>query len=657
MQNNGLRIAAIAAFLVISLWKLFPTVQNALNQRDLAAMDSTQAAQYRADNAERLRRTQEQSLNLGLDLQGGMHVTLEVGAGALLTELADDRADAVFTQAIQTANERSRTSRDSYVSLFADAVAEQDPQRLLARYFRNSSSEITARSTNAEVTTYLNEQVDLALARAEEIIRQRIDRFGVTEPSIQRQGTGRIVVELPGVDDPQRVRDLLRGTAKLSFHLTPPSSDVAAVQQRLAQLYAGETPEGDGEATPDADTAVVAADTASVAGTAGDSGRVASAADSGASALDRIAGGARTAAATTAAGTKPFNEVFRFLPPEQLGPNSPLFAQVLAADTAAARRYLTAPAAAALIPPTMRLLLTAKAEGTDAPVFDVVAVNTEAELSGEVVTEAGPDFDPFTNAPQVSLTMNSEGASRWRQITAANTNKPVAVVLDDRVYTYPTIQGTIPNGRTQITGSFTANDVADIVTVLQSGALPAPVNIVGERTIGPSLGAEAIRAGTLSTVIGLLVVALFVAFWYRTAGLYAVVALALNLLFLFGVLAAFGATLTLPGIAGIVLTIGMAIDANVLIFERVREELDGGKSIRAAIDSGFDKAFSAIADGNITTFLIGVVLFSFGSGPIKGFAVTLMAGIVTSLFTALVVTRLLLDWKLQRTGNRPIAFG
>jgi len=648
MQNNGLRIAAIAAFLVISLWKLFPTVQNALNQRDLAAMDSTQAAQYREDNAERLRRTQEQSLNLGLDLQGGMHVTLEVGAGALLTELADDRADDVFEQAIQTANERARTSRDSYVSLFVAAVAEQDPQRLLARYFRNSSSEITARSTNDEVTTYLNEQVNLALARAEEIIRQRIDRFGVTEPSIQRQGTGRIVVELPGVDDPQRVRELLRGTAKLSFHLTPATADVAAVQQRLAQHYAGETPAA-------ADTA--AADTASVAGTAaGDTGRVASAADSGASALDRIAGGA-PAAATTATGSKPFTEVFRFLPPDQLGPNSPLFAQVLASDTAAARRFLTDPAAAALIPPTMRLLMTAKAEGTDAPVFDIVAVNADAELSGEVVTEAGPDFDPFTNAPQVSLTMNSEGASRWRQITAANTGKPVAVVLDDRVYTYPTIQGTIPNGRTQITGQFTANDVADIVTVLQSGALPAPVNIVSERTIGPSLGAEAVASGTRSALIGLLLVAIFVSIYYLTGGLFAVVGLLFNLIFLFGIMAAFGATLTLPGIAGIVLTIGMAIDSNVLVFERIREELDSGKTMRAAVDGGFDKAFSAIADGNITTFLIGVVLFSFGSGPIKGFAVTLMAGIVTSLFAALVVVRLLIDWTLARNGGRKIAFG
>jgi preprotein translocase subunit SecD len=641
MQGNGLKLAAVVAFLVISLWKLFPTVQNALNQRDLAAMDSTQAAQYRADNFERLRDTQEASLNLGLDLQGGMHVTLEVGAGALLTELAGTRADDVFTQAIATANREAESSTENYVTLFARAVEDQRAGTRLARYFRNASSEITARSENGEVETFLRGQVDLALSRAEEIIRQRVDRFGVTEPLIQRQGTGRIVVEMPGVDDPQRVRDLLRGTAKLSFHLTPPTAEVAAFQQRLRAYYAGQTPEP-------AATDSSATDSTAAARTA--------AADSGAASLDQITG-ARTTAAGPASADARFEEVFRFLDPAQLGPNSPLFAQVAAADTAAARRLLEAPGAKALLPLGMRLLLTAKAEGTDTPMYDVVAVNERAELSGEVVTEAGPDFDPFTNAPQVSLTMNGEGASRWRQITSANTGKPVAVVLDDRVYTYPTINGTIPNGRTQITGSFTKRDVDDIVTVLQSGALPAPVNIVGERTIGPSLGAQAVRNGSRSALIGLLLVTLSIAFYYRTAGMLASVALFLNLLFLFGILASFGATLTLPGIAGIVLTIGMAVDANVLIFERIREELDGGKSMKAAVDGGFDKALSAIADGNITTFLIGVVLYSFGTGPIQGFAVTLMAGIATSLFAALVVTRLLVDWTLARTHGRPIAFG
>ncbi len=643
MQGNGLKLAAVVAFLVISLWKLFPTVQNALNQRDLAAMDSTQAAQYRADNFERLRDTQEASLNLGLDLQGGMHVTLEVGAGALLTELGGSRADDVFTEAIATANREAESSTGDYVTLFARAVEANRPGTRLARYFRNSSSEITARSENSEVETFLREQVDLALSRAEEIIRQRVDRFGVTEPLIQRQGTGRIVVEMPGVDDPQRVRDLLRGTAKLSFHLTPPTAEIAAFQQRLRAFYAGQTPE------PEATDSSATDSTAAATTAAADSGAA------GATTLDQITG-ARTTAGPASADAR-FEEVFRFLDPGQLGPNSPLFAQVAAADTAAARRLLEAPGAKALVPPGMRLLLTAKAEGTDAPMYDVVAVNERAELSGEVVTEAGPDFDPFTNAPQVSLTMNGEGASRWRQITSANTGKPVAVVLDDRVYTYPTINGTIPNGRTQITGSFTKRDVDDIVTVLQSGALPAPVNIVGERTIGPSLGAQAVRNGSRSALIGLLLVALFIAFYYRTAGMLASVALFLNLLFLFGILASFGATLTLPGIAGIVLTIGMAVDANVLIFERIREEMDGGKSMKAAVDGGFDKALSAIADGNITTFLIGVVLYSFGTGPIQGFAVTLMAGIATSLFAALVVTRLLLDWTLARTHGRPIAFG
>ena len=641
MQGNGTKIAAVIALLLISLWKLFPTVQNALNQRDLAAMDATSRAQYQADHAEDLLATREASLNLGLDLQGGMHVTLEVGTGRLLQELADGRTDDTFDAAIATANEQAKTSDDDYVTLFARAIEAQRPGTLLARYFRNASADINARSSNDEVVEFLRGEVDEALTRAEEIIRQRVDRFGVTEPLIQRQGTGRIVVELAGIDDPQRVRDLLRGTAKLTFHLTPPTGDVVAVAQRLNAYYSGQ------EVEPAADP--LAADSTATDSTAVQT----AAADDTTGAID-VADIGRPAA--TEAGNR-FAEVFRFTPPEQLPQNSPLFAQVAAADTAAARRLLTAPGAAALIPPTMRLLLTAKAETIgDADYFDVVAVNERVELSGEVVTEAGPDFDPFTNAPQVQLSMNGEGSTRWRQITAGNTGKPVAVVLDNRVYTYPTINGTIPNGRTQISGSFTKTDVDDIVTVLKSGALPAPVTIVEERTVGPSLGAASVKSGVQSLLGGFLLVCIFMALYYRTAGLLADVALLLNVLFVFGVLAAFGATLTLPGMAGIVLTIGMAVDANVLIFERIREEMSSGKTLKAAVDGGFAKALSAIADANITTFLIGVILFSFGVGPIQGFAVTLMAGILTSLFSALVVTRLLMDYFVTGRGAS-VSFG
>jgi preprotein translocase subunit SecD len=328
-------------------------------------------------------------------------------------------------------------------------------------------------------------------------------------------------------------------------------------------------------------------------------------------------------------------------------------------DTATVRRLLSDSGAQALLPPGVELLFEANPQGVSADgeeVYRLIGVNERVELSGEVITDAGPSFDPYTNAPQVSLTMDGFGASRWAQITGANIGQPVAIVLDNLVYTFPTIQGRIPNGRTQITGNFSRQEVEDIVTVLKSGALPAPVNIVEERTVGPSLGQASIEAGTRALLIGFIIVCVFMAFYYQGAGLIADIALILNVLFIFGVLASFSATLTLPGMAGIVLTIGMAVDANVLIFERIREEMASGKTLKAAVDGGFGKALSAIADANITTFLIGVILYSFGVGPIQGFAVTLMAGILTSLFTALVVTRLVIDYFVQERGTR-VAFG
>ena len=640
MQGYGFKLFAVVALVLISLWQLFPTLQNTLQDRDLAAMSAEERAAYEQANYEDLTETREASLNLGLDLQGGMHVTLEVGTGALLNELAGNRADDTFNQALELATERTRLQGGDFVDVFEEAVEGVRPGTRLARYFRDTDAGVTARSSNAEVVTYLRAEVDEALSRAEEIIRQRVDRYGVTEPLIQRQDGSRIVVELPGVDDPQRVRDLLRGTAKLTFHLTPPTQELQQAASRVFAYYEGGA--DDDAPAADADTTAAADD-------------VTADGDTTADALDlaEITGGA---APEAAAGGNPLVGKLQLI---QVPEGSPVFGQVAARDTAEVLRLLEDPGAQQLLPPGVELLLTATPEGVTADgdeVYYLLGVNERVELSGDVVTDAGPDFDPYTNAAQVSLTMNGVGGSRWSQITGANIGRPVAVVLDDRVYTYPTIQGRIPNGRTQITGQFTRQDVDDIVTVLKSGALPAPVRIVEERTVGPSLGAASIRAGTRALLVGFLLVGVFMAFYYRGAGLVANLALLLNVLFIFGVLASFSATLTLPGMAGIVLTIGMAVDANVLIFERIREELGSGKTMRAAVDGGFAKALSAIADANITTFLIGVILYSFGVGPIQGFAVTLMAGILTSLFTALVVTRLVLDYFVQSRGTT-VAFG
>ena len=635
MQGNGFKIFAVAAFVLLSLYYLWPTAERALDSREIAAMDSTAQVTFREANYEDLQETREKSLNLGLDLQGGMHVTLEVGAGALIRELAEGRNDETFDRALALANERAQDSRENFVDLFTDAVEEVRPDTRLARYFRNSTRGITARSSNEDVAAYLRAELDEAIVRATEIIRQRVDRFGVSEPSIQQQGSNRIVVEMPGVDEPQRVRDLLRGTAKLEFRLMPDPAAVAQSAQRVLQYV------DEGE-TPEADSTEASGETADSTGTGSDS----------TTSLD-IASITDTNEPAVETGERALSEMLVPVQDQLV----PYFGQVAARDTAAVRRIIERPDVQQLLPPGVDLFFSARPiEGMESEnMYWLMAVNERIELEGDVVTDAGPDFDPFTNAPLVSLSMNAEGASRWSQLTGANVGKPVAIVLDDLVYTWPRINGRITGGRTSIEG-VTKTEADDIVTVLKSGALPAPVQIVEERTVGPSLGAASVKAGLQSLIIGFLIVVVFMALYYRTAGLVAGVALILNVLFIFGILAGFHATLTLPGMAGIVLTIGMAVDANVLIFERIREELATGKTLKASVQGGFEKALSAIADANITTFLIGVILYSFGTGPIQGFAVTLMAGIITSLFTALVVTRLFMDYLVQGRGVK-VAFG
>jgi SecD/SecF fusion protein len=652
MKDNGFKIFAVVAFFLVSLYYLFPTVQAYRQQQRLAGMERAERETYLDEHYEEVVDTRERALNLGLDLQGGMHVTLEVGVDALLRELAEARADDVFARAIARARQESQRSRESFVTLFVRAIEAEQPGTRLSRYFRDRDAGITARSDNAEVANYLNTEAEEALDRAIEIIRKRVDRFGVTEPSIQKQGSSRVVVEMPGVDDPARVRELLRGTARLEFRLMADPTELQASSQRVFAYMAGQA-EADSSAAAPAD-APAAADT--VAGEAvaarTDSGAAPAGTDSAAQSVTDLTTGRSTPTPAGVAGRRAFAEMAR--PAEGVA-----FAQVALSDTGAVRRALAAPAVRAMLPRDVELFYTARAEALtgegEEPVFFLLGVRGRTELSGDVLTDAQPSFDPMTNEPKVSLTMNSEGAQRWSQITGANVGQQVAVVLDDVVYTYPVIRERIPGGRTEISG-VSREEMEDIVTVLKSGALPAPVVIVQERTVGPSLGRESINAGALSLLVAYLLVGFFMVLFYRTAGVVACVSLALSMLFIFGILAAFGATLTLPGIAGLVLTVGMGVDANVLIYERIREELAAGKTLRAAIDGGFSKALSAIADGQITTFLIGVILYSFGSGPIQGFAVTLMAGILCSMFSGIVVTRLLIE-ALLGDGRRAISFG
>lgn len=610
MQGNGLKVFLTAFFLVMSGYYLYPSVQGYFIDKKMDSLTGEELAAYQADNAAKIRTVNEESLKLGLDLLGGMHVTLEIRVDALIQELATDQ-DETFQAVLAEAREASFDSDVSVIDAFVSSFEARDANARLSRHFRNEAAGITRRSTNDEVAAYLRTEADEAVNRAIEIIRDRVDRYGVTEPAIQRQGSRRVIVELPGIDDPDRVRGLLRGTARLEFRLMADPADLVRSLQRVIEFY---------EVTPDS---TAAGDDAAAADTTFDVNDL----------LDSVDG----------ASTNPLLDIF-----QPIG-QSVTFGAVTAADTAAVNDLLFAPAVQALLPRDVKLMYTATPVGTTADgeeLFYLIGVLAQTELTGDVITDARVEFDQFTNVPEVSMTMNSEGSRTWARLTGANVGRNVAVVLDGVVYSYPTIQQQINGGRTNITNLDSREEASDIVTVLKSGALPAPVEIVEERTVGPSLGARSITNGLNSVMLGLVLVALFMIFYYRTAGVVADLALILNLLFVLGILAGFNATLTLPGIAGIVLTIGMAVDANVLIFERIREEQSTGKTLKAAIDGGYAKALSAIFDANITTFFVGVILYSFGLGPIQGFAVTLMAGILSSMFTAIVFTRIIFDYMI-----------
>jgi SecD/SecF fusion protein len=635
MQGNGFKLFITLAFLGLTLWYLFPTLQNYLVQREMAQMTEEERVRYEQANWDRIQSLSERALSLGLDLQGGMHVTLEIRMDALVRALAEDQEiDEQFEQALSEARRRTAEGAD-FVDAFVSSFEQIQPDVRLSRYFRASGDRVTRRSSNAEVARFLQDEADDAVSRAVSIVRERVDRFGVTEPSIQRQGTRRIIVEMPGVDDPERIRELLRGTARLEFRLMADPGELAAARNRIFQYYQGGDPAGATPATPagqtEPDTLVAAADTVTTG-------------DGVASVEDLLA-----QEPVEQQSQNPLIEVVQPLPGESV-----IFGAVAERDTARANQLLNRAEVQAMLPSNVVLMYSAKATASTEDgqrLLYLLGVRGGApELTGEVITDARPDFDPFTNQPQVSITMNTEGAQTWSRLTGANVGREVAITMDNLVYSFPRIIDKIPSGRTSITGVSRA-EAEDIVVVLKSGALPAPVDIVEERTVGPSLGAASIRAGTISVIVGLLLVAVFMVLYYQTAGLIANLALLLNIIFIFGILAGFGATLTLPGIAGIVLTIGMAVDANVLIFDRIREEMASGRTLKAAIDGGYAKALSAIADANITTFFVAVILFSFGVGPIQGFAVTLMAGILSSLFTAIVVTRIIFDYLVtERKG-------
>jgi len=639
MQGNGFKLGLTIFFVGLCGFYLFPSVQNMYLSYQMGQMSETERQEYQQENRQRIAEIQQGSLNLGLDLQGGMHVTLEMEVGALITQLATKK-DENFQRIVNAAVQRAEQEGTSVVNAYVQEFEEQNPDGRLSRYFRNEAAGITRRSSNDEVQEYLQNEVNDAVSTAMDIVRNRVDRYGVTEPSIQKQGSRRISVELPGVEDQNRVRDLLESASQLTFHLMAEPDRVRASVQDIIEYY-----------EPTAADSARLAEAADTAGAAGQTGTA-----------DTTEEGTALA---TAEGDQESEEGTSLTEPgegqEASGPQNPLLSvmqplprqgeavvgYVAQQDTGRVNELFNEPAVRDMIPPGVRFVWTANPVPGSQSTFAMLALREQSELTGEVITSASVQFDRQTNEPTVSMSMNGEGARIWGRITKANVGEKVAIMLDGLVYSYPNIEEPILGGQTSISGLESRREAEDIVTILQSGSMRAPVDIIEERTVGPSLGEASIRAGFISVTVGLLLVVLFMIMYYRTAGVVADVALLLNVILILGILAGFNATLTLPGIAGIVLTIGMAVDANVLIYDRVREEQATGKTLRAAISAGYDHSLSAILDANITTFFMGVILYSFGVGPVKGFAVTLMAGILSSLFTAIIVTRLLFDYMVE----------
>ena len=577
-------------------------------------------------------------INLGLDLKGGMNVMLQVQLQDLVKALAGNNADPAFLKALSLAKERSVNSREDFITLFADAWKEVSGGQRLAKIFGTyeMKDRIKAESTDAEVIAVIREEAESAVANSFNVLRNRIDRFGVTQPSIQKLGnSGRILVELPGVKEPERVRKLLQGTASLEFWETFTNQEVAVylaeANSKLAEILA------DGE------------EEVAVEEPAADSSAAESVADT---LLNAELASQETSKELEA--YRKANPLFAVLTPSQTGDACIGFAAAI--DTAKVNKYLKMPQIAEIFPAEFRAMWTVHPSERLAAdnIYELVAIKStsktgKAKLDGGVVTDARTVYENGQNGePSVSMSMNAEGANIWARMTGDNVGKQIAIVLDGMVYSYPMVNGAITGGNSSITGHFTPEEANDLVNVLKSGKLPAPATIIQEQVVGPSLGARSIQAGMISFIIAFVLVLLYMIFFYKGAGVAADLALLCNVLLLFGVLVSFGAVLTLPGIAGIVLTMGMAVDANVIIYERIKEELAAGKGLSKAVADGYKNAYSAIIDGQVTTLLTGIVLFIFGSGPVQGFATTLIIGIITSVLTSIFITRLYFESRIAK---------
>lgn len=658
MQSKGfIRVIAILLVLVCAFYLSFTFVTSHFSKK---AAEYAQAQSHTSDESDAVYKTyynafidsiakekvylgyytfqqaREMEVGLGLDLKGGMNVTLQISVPDILRALSNENPDPKFNRAIVITDSLHRAEKD-FVGAFCKEYAKLAPQGSLAQIFRGLEK-VKPDATNAEVEKILKEEVASMVDNSYNVLRTRIDRFGVVAPNIQKlERDGQILLELPGVKEPERVRKLLQGTANLEFYETYVLNDLSQALEALNAATAKDNTAGDVQA---ADSAAVKADSTLIA-----------AADSLAKATGEIAdndsvnqGQVKTLAQMLWGNG-------------QIG--GPVIGTVSVRDTAAVNAIMNSAEAKRLLPTNLKACWSVKAIDEKGRFFNLVALKTNAGkpiLNGDVIVDASNDFDNL-QGNVVSMTMNNEGARSWARITQNNLGKSIAIVLDDRVYSFPNVNSVIEGGRSQITGDFSVEEAKDLANVLKSGKMVAKVNIVSESVIGPSLGKQAIMNGLMSFILALVLLMIFMIGFYGVGpGLIVNFGLICNLFFTMGILASIQAVLTLSGIAGIVLALGMAVDANVLIFERAKEELRAGKGIKAAVSDGYKNAFSAIFDSNLTSIITGIILLAYGTGPIKGFATTLIIGIVCSFFTAVFITRLIFEGILDKGGFKNLTF-
>ena len=671
MQNKGIvKFVAVMLVLVCIFYLSFSFVTRHYESKaaEISAVKGEEAGKAYLDSllnekvylgAYTLRECREMEIGLGLDLKGGMNVILEVSVPDVVDILADHRTDPLYKKSMEEAKKAEETSQDDFISLFINAWKKNAPGKPLASVFatQQMKDKVTTKSTDDEVEKALREEVSAAVDNALLVVQTRIDKFGVVQPNISKlEGmSGRIMVEMPGVKEPERVRKLLQGSANLEFWECYNSQEIVPLLTQLNAQYAAGAAAADTTKAEVADTAKVVAAAADTTKAKGDLATALAKNDTTATQND---------AAAKAAYAKQ-NPLYSILTPAQ-GQTLAVVGYALTRDTAAVNKILHSDFAKRLLPTDLKLLWGAKPcdiEFTDRQErFELYAIDTRnaingrAPLEGDVITNSRDGFDQH-GRPEVSMQMNGEGARRWSQITHNNIGKAIAIVLDDAVYSAPRVNGQIDGGNSSITGNFTIQDTKDLANTLNSGKMPAPTRIVQSDVVGPTLGAQSIKQGAISFVVAFILLMIYMVLLYNwIPGMLANIALLFNLFFTLGILTSFQAALTMPGIAGIVLTLGTAVDANVLIYERTKEELRKGLNVKEALGKGYSNAFSAIFDSNLTSLITGIILYVVGTGPIRGFATTLMIGICVSFFTAVFMTRLVYEYQLKRDRWRNLTF-